>query len=75
MKVESAVRILQTTTGVKVPQAMILAGFSKSDDASKTVRQAVRRCLQQKQGIVRTGQPAPTNGGVIVISNKPSLRS
>jgi hypothetical protein len=28
-KVKSAVQILQTTTGVKIPQAMILAGFSK----------------------------------------------
>ncbi len=41
-KVESAVQILQTTTGVKVPQAMILAGFLKSDVASKTVHQVVR---------------------------------
>ena len=30
-KVESAVRILQTTTGVKVRLAMILANFSKKD--------------------------------------------
>ncbi len=42
-KVESAVRILQSTTGVCVPQAMILAGFSKLDVASKTVHQAARR--------------------------------
>ncbi len=30
-KVDLAVRVLQTTTGVKVPGAIILAGFSKSD--------------------------------------------
>ena len=29
-KVDTAVRLLQTTTGVKVPQVMILAGFLKS---------------------------------------------
>jgi hypothetical protein len=44
-KVDSAVRVLQTTTGVKVPWAMILAGFSKSDSANKIVRQQVRRRL------------------------------
>ena len=44
-KVDSAVRVLQTTTGVKVPWAMILAGFSKSDSADKIVRQQVRRRL------------------------------
>jgi hypothetical protein len=35
-KVNSAVRVLQTTTGVKVPLAMILAGFSKSDIKTKS---------------------------------------
>jgi hypothetical protein len=54
-KVKSAVRILQTTTGVKVLQAMILAGFTKLDFASKTVCQGVRRCLQQKQSKVHMG--------------------
>jgi hypothetical protein len=45
-KVDSAVRVLQTTTGVNVPMAiMILAGFSKSDIADKIVRQQVRRRL------------------------------
>ena len=42
-KVDSAVRVLQTTTGVSVPMAMILAGFSKSDIADKIVHQQVRR--------------------------------
>ena len=44
-KVYSAVRVLQTTTGVSVPMAMILAGFSKSDIADEIVRQQVRRRL------------------------------
>ena len=44
-KVDSAVRVLQTTTGVNVPMAMILAGFSKSDIADEIMRQQVRRRL------------------------------
>jgi hypothetical protein len=49
-KVDSAVQILQTTAGVRVPGAMILAGFSKSDSASKIVRQQVRHRLAQNGG-------------------------
>ena len=49
-KVDSAVRILQTTTGVKVPGAMILTGFLKLDSASKIVHQQVRCCLAQNGG-------------------------
>ncbi len=37
-KVDAAVRILQNTTGVRIPQAMILAGFLKADTAIKIVR-------------------------------------
>jgi hypothetical protein len=44
-KVYSAVRVLQTTTGVSVPMAMILAGFSKSDSANEIVHQQVRHRL------------------------------
>ncbi len=44
-KVDSAVRILQTTTGVKVPGALILAGFLKSDSASEIMCQQVRHLL------------------------------
>ena len=44
-KVDSAVRVLQTTAGVKIPWAMILAGFLKSDSADEIVRQQVRRRL------------------------------
>jgi hypothetical protein len=56
-KVESAMRILQTTTGVKVLQAKILAGFLKWYVASKSVHQAVRHCLQQKESKAHTGRP------------------
>ena len=44
-KVDEAVRILNTTTGVNVPQAMILAGFPKKDIANETVRRMIRRRL------------------------------
>ena len=52
-KVDSAVRILQTTTGVKVPGAIILAGFSKSDSASEI---ALKQCkiLHAKLGKNKT---------------------
>ena len=48
-KVDAAMRILVTTTGVKVPQAMILAGFSKQDIVNKTIRQMIHRCFKAKQ--------------------------
>ena len=35
MKVDSAVRVLETTTGVKVQWALNLAGFLKSDIANE----------------------------------------
>jgi hypothetical protein len=71
-KVKSAMWILQTTTGVKVLQAMILAWFLKLDVPSKTVHQAVKRRHQQKQNKACMGQPAPIDG-VVIISKKPSL--
>ncbi len=48
-KVDVAVRILETTTSVKVPQAMILSGFSKQDITNKTVHQMIRRYFEAKQ--------------------------
>ena len=48
-KVKAAVQFLQTTTGVRVPQAMIVAGFSKKDVANKIVRQVIRRRYNQAQ--------------------------
>ena len=46
-KVNAAVQFLQTTIGVKVPQAMIVAGFSKKDVANEIVRQMIRRRYKQ----------------------------
>jgi hypothetical protein len=65
-KVKDAVQILEKTTGVSVPQAMILDGFLISDATSKIVRQVVRRRRQQKQ---HGSLPAPANG-VVVIGNE-----
>ena len=48
-RVESAVRILETTIGVKVPQAMILAGFSKQDIANKTIHRMILCRFKAKQ--------------------------
>ena len=53
-KVDESVRILNTTTGVIVPHAMILAGFPKKDIANDTVRRMIRcylEALEAKQTI------------------------
>ena len=47
-KVESAVQILQTTTGVKVRQAMILAQFLKKGIAKNSIRRMIQRHLDEK---------------------------
>ena len=66
-KVDAAVRLLQTTSGVRVPQAMILAGFPKKDVANEIVRQMVRRRYQQT--LINDG--AIINN--VVIGDEPSL--
>ena len=62
-KVKAAVRLLQTTTGVKVPQIMILAGFSKKDAADEIMRNVIRRRYKQAQSNINN----------VVISDEPSL--
>jgi len=47
-KVESAVRILQTTTGVKVRLAMILAHFLKKDIANDSIRRVIQRRIEKQ---------------------------
>ena len=56
-RVESAVRILRTSTGINVPQAMILAQFSKNDIANETICRMIR---------CRFAEKPPTN---IIVSN------
>ena len=72
-KVDSAVRVLQTTTGVKVPWAMILAGFSKSDIANEMVRQQVRRRLalklrqdQKREKLIVESAALASNGNPLI---------
>jgi hypothetical protein len=68
-KVALAVRVLQTTTGVNVPIAMILAGFSKSDIVDKIVRQQVQ-CRLALMGITDNNQREVI---VVDVDNAPSL--
>ena len=65
--VGAAVRLLQTTTGVRVPQAMILAGVSKADCANEIMRQMVQRRYKQLQF------NAPVIINDVVVGDKPSL--
>jgi len=62
-KVDEAVRILNTTTGVNVPWAMILAGFSKKDTTDKTVRRMIRRHLEALEAKQRTSTRCPNRRG------------
>ena len=69
-KVDEAVRILNTTTGVNVSQAMILAGFPKKDTANKTVRRMIHcrlKALEAKQTTPR--RDAPTIKEVWIVTN------
>ncbi len=59
-KVKAAMWILQTTTGVKVLQAMILAQFSKSFATNKTVRRMIR---QQRGSGGNEDTSSNSNGG------------
>ena len=62
-KVNAAMQFLQTTIGVKVPQAMIVAGFSKKDAANEIMRQMIRRRYQHAQSNINN----------VVVGDEPSL--
>ena len=64
-KVDEAVRILNTTTGVNVPMAMILAGFPKKDIANETVRRMIRRHLED----LKAKQTTPRVLKVRIVTN------
>ena len=53
-KVNEAVWILGTTTGLNVPQAMILAGFPKKDTTDETVRRMIRSHFEAHKAKKRT---------------------
>jgi hypothetical protein len=58
------VRILNTTTSVIIPQAMILAGFPKKDIANETVRRMIRRRLEALEAKQTTPHRVVTNNDV-----------
>jgi hypothetical protein len=45
-KVEHAVRKILKAPGLSIPDAMVLANFSKKDVANKTLRRAVHRAVK-----------------------------
>ena len=60
-KVDEAVWILGITTGLNVPQAMILAGFSKKETTIETVRRKIRCHFEAHKAKKRTPRrDAPT---------------
>ena len=48
-RVDAAVRTLDTTTGLNVPKAMLLAGFSKKDIANKSIRKVIQHRVHAKK--------------------------
>jgi hypothetical protein len=69
-KVDEAVQILNTTTGVNVPQAMILARFPKKDTTNEIVCRMIHRhlgALEAKQ--MTPCRDAPTVKEVQIVTN------
>jgi hypothetical protein len=64
-KVDEAVQILNTTTGVNVPMAMTLAGFPKKETTNKTVRRMICCCLEA----VQAKQSTPPADAVRIVTN------
>ena len=65
-KVDEAVRILNTTTGVNVPMAMILAGFPKKETTNETVRRMIRRRLE---AVLQAKQRTPPAAVVRIVTS------
>jgi hypothetical protein len=65
-KVDEAVRILNTTTGVNVPMAMILAGFPKKETTNETVRQMIHHRLE---AVLQAKQSTPPAAAVRIITS------
>ena len=75
-KVDEAVRILNTTTGVNVSWAMILAGFLKKDTTDDTVRRMIRCHLEALEAKQKTPpRNAPTVDDVQIRANNSVLSS
>ena len=72
-KFDEAVGVLNTTTGVNVPMAMILAGFPKKETTNETVRRMIRRrlkALRAKKTTPRWDAPA---AAVRIVTNDTDL--
>jgi hypothetical protein len=74
-KVEHAVRKILKAPGLSIPDAMVLANFSKKDVANETLRRAVHRAvkLRQNRALLGLCAPPPTDGIVIIEDPSPSL--
>jgi hypothetical protein len=69
-RVDEAVRILNTTTGVKVCQAMILAGFPKKETTNETVHRMIHHHLEALEAKQMTPRrDAPTVEEVRIVPN------
>ncbi len=62
-------RTLDTTTGLNVPKAMLLAGFSKKDIANQTFRRMIHCRVQAKKATPHRILPALTIDTVDPVAN------
>jgi hypothetical protein len=72
-KVDEAVRILNTTTGVNVPMTMTLAGFPKKETTNETVRRMLCRRLEAVQAKQRTPCRDAPAAAVRIVTNDTDL--
>jgi hypothetical protein len=72
-KVDEAVRVLNTTTGVNVLMAMILAGFPKKDITNETVRRMIRCRLEALQANGTTPRRGAQAATVRIVTNNTDL--
>ena len=60
--------------GLSIPDAMVLANFSKKDVANETVRRAVHRAVKLRRDQELLDLIAPPTGGIVIIKDPaPSL--
>ena len=60
-KVEHAVRKILKAPGLSIPDAMVLANFSKKDVAKETLRQAVHQAVKLRRNRAAGLVCPPTN--------------
>jgi len=74
-KVEHNVREILKAPGLSIPDAMVLANFSKKDVANKTLRRVVHRAVKllRDPALLGLRAPQPIDGIVIIEDPSPSL--